>query len=81
MMYLMVDNINIKGITVNNLTHKITQFADDTTMFLDGSRDSLMATLNTLETFGSLSGLKVNTDKTKIILLGKKNILKICMTH
>ena len=72
-MYLMVDNnLNIKGITVNNRTHKITQFADDTTMFLDGSRDSLLAILNTLEIFGSLSGLKVNTDKTKIIWLGKK---------
>ena len=72
-MYLMVDNnLNIKGITVNNRTHKITQFDDDTTMFLDGSRDSLLATLNTLEIFGSLSGLKVNTDKTKIIWLGKK---------
>ena len=27
---------------------------------------------NTLEIFGSLSGLKVNTDKTKIIWPGKK---------
>ena len=48
------------------------QFADDTTLFLDGSKDSLVAALNTLKIFGSLSGLKVNTEKTKIIWLGRK---------
>ena len=50
----------------------MTQFADDTTVFLDRSQDSLVAVLNTLEIFGSLSGLKVNTEKTKIIWLGRK---------
>ena len=48
------------------------QFTDDTTMFLDGSRDSLIATLNTLEIFRSLSRFKVNTAKTKITWVGKK---------
>ena len=71
---LIVDNNNsIAGISIKKHSYKITQFADDTTIFLDGSRDSLIATLNTLEIFGSLSGLKVNTDKTKIILFGKKH--------
>ena len=71
---LIVDNNNsIAGISIKKHSYKITQFADDTTIFLDGSRDSLIATLNTLEIFGSLSGLKVNTDKTKIIWLGEKN--------
>ena len=41
-------------------------------MFLDGISDSLKAALNTLEIFGSLSGLVVNKDKTKLIWLGKK---------
>ena len=50
----------------------MTQFADDTTVFLDGTKDSLVAALNTLEIFGSLSGLKINMDKTKIVWLGKK---------
>ena len=69
----MVDNnIYIKGISLNNINFKMTQFADDTTLFLDGSKDSLVAALNTLEIFGSLSGLKVNTEKTKIIWLGRK---------
>ena len=41
-------------------------------VFLDGTKDSLVAALNTLEIFGSLSGLKINMDKTKIVWLGKK---------
>ena len=31
-----------------------------------------MAALNTLEIFGTISGLKINTDKTKIVWIGKK---------
>ena len=65
-------NGDIAGIEINNTTFKMIQFADDTTIFLDGTCDSLTAALNTLEIFGSLSGLKVNTDKTKIVWLGKK---------
>ena len=56
---LMVDNNkSIAGILIKEHSYKITQCADDTTIFLDGSRDSLMATLHTLEIFGSLSRLK-----------------------
>ena len=39
---------------------------------LDGTRESLVAALNTLEIFGTLSGLRVNMDKTKLVWLGKK---------
>ena len=35
-----------------------------------------MATLNTIEIYGSMSGLKVNTDKIKIIWIGKKQYSK-----
>ena len=41
---------------------------------MDGSQGSLHATLNMLEICGSLSGLKINKDKTKIIWKGKKRI-------
>ena len=51
---------------------KLTQFADETSLILNGTKDSLLAALNTLEIFGDLSGLKVNTDKTKLIWIGKK---------
>ena len=49
-----------KGITVSQKEIKITQFADDTTIILDGTEDSLQATLNVLDIFGSISGLKIN---------------------
>ena len=64
----------IKGIYIQNKEYKLTQFADDTTMMLDGSRSSLVAALNILEIFGSISGLKINTDKTKIVWIGRKKI-------
>ena len=51
----------------------MTQFADDTTVILDGSQTSLTSSLNTLEVFGSMSGLKINSDKTKVIWIGRKN--------
>ena len=54
---------HITGINVGTHSFKITQFADDTTLFLDGSRCSLQAALNVLETFGTFSGLKINSEK------------------
>ena len=55
----------------------MTQFDYDTTIFLDVSKDSLEAALNTLEIFGSVSGLEINMDKSKIVWLGKQNIQRI----
>ena len=55
----------IKGIVLGSKEYKITQFANDTTIIMDGSRDSLEAALNTVEIFGSMSGLKMNSSKTK----------------
>ena len=65
---------DIKGIHVGSEEFKISQFADDTTIFLDGSEGSLQQTLNTLEIFGSLSGLKMNLSKTKMLWIGKKRL-------
>ena len=72
LMYLMIKlNIDIKGITILNNTYDITQFADDTTLLLDGSQGSLQAALNTIEIFGTYSGLRMNKDKTKVIWIGR----------
>ena len=57
-------NKEIKGIVINNMEIKLIQFADDTTISLDGSKNLLQASLNTLEIYGTLSGLKVNVEKT-----------------
>ena len=69
---LIKTNTLIKGIIIGETEYKLTQFADDTTLFLNGSRESLLAALNTLEIFGSFSGLKMNTEKTKVVWLGRK---------
>ena len=64
-----------EGIYVNGIEHKITQFADDTTLILDGTKDSLIAAINVLEVFGSISGLQINTEKNQADLDWKKTIL------
>ena len=73
---LFLNNDRIRGIRIKNLEFKCTQFADDTTLILDGTSDSLESAFNTLEIFGSISGLKINTDKTKIVWIGKKKYSK-----
>ena len=72
-LFLLIENNKcIGGIKIGRGNYKITQFADDTTLILDGTSVSLLAALNTLEIYGSYSGLKINTDKTKLIWIGKK---------
>ena len=63
-----------KGINIPNTSKniKITQLADDTTLFLNNEED-ITKSLNILEEFGTLSGLKINKDKTKGMWLGKRN--------
>ena len=73
---MIVSNTGLKGIIIGKTEHKIVQFADDTTIILDGSLGSLQATLNILEIYGSLSGLKMNSDKTKLIWIGCKSKCK-----
>ena len=69
-------NQSVRGIKVGNTEFRLTQFTDDTTIILDGTRSPLLAALNMLEVYGSMSGLKVNTDKTKLIWIGKKRYCK-----
>ena len=58
-------NDNIKGIQIGDKSHvKITQFADDTTLILDGSKESIVNAVKVIEKFGLISGLKLNVDKT-----------------
>ena len=42
------------------------------TLLLDGSQNPLQKTLNILELFGSLSGLKMNTEKAKMVWIGSR---------
>ena len=60
------------GLSIGTTLLKLSQFADDTTLILDGSANSLQAALNILELFGDISGLKINTEKTKLIWIGSE---------
>lgn len=71
---LVKQNTCIKGIVVNGKEHKISQYADDTTLLLDGSPKSLFAALDTVDFFSTFSGLKINSSKTKIVWIGSKKI-------
>ena len=76
-LYLMImENPDIRGIFFGNEEVKASMFADDTTLTLDGTQRSLQAALNTLEIFGSFSGLKMNMTKTKLIWIGRKKYSK-----
>ena len=50
-------NTIVKGTDIHGYEVKISQFADDTTIFLDGSQSSLQAALNILETFRTILDL------------------------
>ena len=64
------NNSNIKGIFVNNQEIKISQYADDTTLILDGSIESLSFSLKILDEFGKVSGLRLNDRKTEALWIG-----------
>ena len=48
------------------------QFAYNTILMLDGSLGFLQAALNVLEIIGTMSGLKMNTNKTELVWIGRK---------
>ena len=69
-------NSKINGLTVGNDQHKIIQYADDTIITLDGSKEDLQETLKILNEFARGSGLTINKQKTKAIWIGKNKTRK-----
>ena len=61
---------NIKEIEINGKEHRLSQYADDMQIFLDGAEESLKRTLTILTSFYNISGLKINVEKTKAIWIG-----------
>ena len=62
-------NKTIKGISINNIEFKISQYAYDTSAMLDGS---LNQTLEELSRFSKISGLNINFDKTQLVWIGSE---------
>ena len=69
---LLRNNPNIKGIKINGIEYIVSQYADDTSLTLDGSQESLLHTMIILKFYGRISGLNINTDKTKVIWFGSR---------
>ena len=62
----------IKGIEINGIDLKLSQYADDTTLILDGSEESFLESVILIETFGDISGLRLNIKKTEALWIGSK---------
>jgi mannosylglycoprotein endo-beta-mannosidase len=62
----------IKGITIDDTKYRLSQYADDTSLILDGSPASLDASLRLLQFYAEISGLKINLEKTNVIWIGSK---------
>ena len=62
---------NINGIKISSMNVKISQFADDTLLYLDGRDCSLQNVLKVLGEFSDLSGLRVNYDKSTGFQIGQ----------
>ena len=58
---------DMKGYSINDIEIKVSQFSDDTSLFLDGSREALQKCISVLIKSSTFSGLKMNLDKTKCI--------------
>ena len=60
----------VKGIRVLDLECEISQYADNTTLILDGSEKSMQQSFNLLDSFASTSGLRINYEKTEALWIG-----------
>ena len=62
---------HIEGYKIRDREHRISQFVDDTTLFISYSEMNLRLCMDILEEFHLISGLKINVDKTKVVKFGK----------
>ena len=60
----------LKGIMASGCEFRLSQYADDTVLFLDGSESSFEKSFEILAAFARMSGLKVNIDKTNAVWIG-----------
>ena len=70
------NNDGIKGIRISETECKISQYADDTTLILDGTDISTKHSLGLLDSFAAISGLKVNYEKSEALWIGSLRFQK-----
>ena len=64
---------DIEGFKVGNLQHLLEIYADDLTVFLQPDSKNLRNTIETLNNFYELSGLKISVKKTTAVWFGKNH--------
>ena len=62
---------DITGITIGDTEVKISAYADDTAIVMDGSERSLRECFRNLDTFREVAGLPLNTSKTRGFWIGQ----------
>ena len=62
----------IKGIEISGIDFKLSQYPDDTTLILDGSEESFLESVILIETFGNITGLRLNIKKTEAQWIASK---------
>jgi hypothetical protein len=63
------NNPEIQGIEIDGKVYKVSQYADDTCLFLENEK-SLKTALKIFEIFSKCSGLQINMDKSEAIWIG-----------
>lgn len=75
------NNRDIKGIVIYGIEYKLSQYADDTSLVLDGSSKFTDGILRVWDYFAALLGLKINYKKTKMVWIGIKNFSREVFHH
>lgn len=66
----------VKGIVINSTEVKVSAYADDATIIMDGSPGSLRSCLKIFAEFASISGLELNVRKSQALWVGKDASIK-----
>ena len=61
------NNKDITGIIVGDVESKLSQYADDTSLFSNGSAESMDDILRTLDYFACISRLRINFSETRMV--------------
>ena len=61
----------VKGINITGREFRMSQYCDDTTLFVENLTSATEA-IKIIEEFGNISGLKLNLDKCKFMWIGEK---------
>ena len=65
------EDTELQGYVVRGREHRISQFADVTTLFIKYNERNHRLCMDILEEFYLISGLKINVDKTKVVQFGR----------